>query len=261
MAELTNPVAAEALADLMDAPGVFRLMAAPVVRTVVSGQPVFFTIAARRDLIQKNYHAKGIFYEQEELEIIRRAFPPGGIYVDIGANVGNHALFVAKFLAPTEVIVVEPNPVAYRVLVNNVMLNAVDACVDLGWLGYGISDATDTAFGMDFHMGNVGAGRLVPGEGTIPVVRADDVIGDRAASFIKIDVEGMEMNVLRSLTETVKRHRPRMLIEVDKTNRQAFEAWLVENSYKAYSKPKRYNPNKNFLLVHEEDITWSSWTC
>lgn len=242
-------------------PGVVRLPGASVVRTDVAGEPVFFTVAARRDLIQNKYHAEGEFYEQEELEIIRRAFVPGGCYVDIGANVGNHALFVAKFLRPSEVIVVEPNPVAYKVLFSNVMLNRIEDVVDLRWLGYGISDAAKDTFGLEFHMGNVGAGRMVEGAGDIPSVPADEVIGDRTPGLIKIDVEGMEMQVLRSLSRTVERCHPRIFVEVDKSNREAFEAWLIDNRYTAYAKPKRYNPNKNFLLVHEEDTSWSTWTC
>ncbi|SHH77067.1 FkbM family methyltransferase [Marivita hallyeonensis] len=259
--DLLNPIAASELAELTVAPGIFRLPGGTIVRSEVNGETVFFTVAARRDLIQNKYHANGVFYEQEELEILRRAFPPGGIYIDIGANVGNHALFVAKFLRPSEVVVVEPNPVAYKVLVSNVLLNHVDDVVDMTWLGYGIAEAAVDTFGLDFHMSNVGAGRLVEGAGDISVVPADDVIGDRAASFIKIDVEGMEMHVLRSLKETVKRCKPRMLIEVDRENREAFEAWVSEHGYTAYSRRKKYNPNRNFLLIHEEDQTWGSWTC
>jgi Met-10+ like-protein len=55
---------------------------------------------------------KGVFYEREELEIIATHFK-GGTFVDIGANVGNHSIFAAKFLGASKVIAFEPNPTAY----------------------------------------------------------------------------------------------------------------------------------------------------
>ena len=55
------------------------------------------------------FHNAGVFYEQEELNIIARHFR-GGVFVDIGAHFGNHALYVSKFLDPSKIIVFEPNP-------------------------------------------------------------------------------------------------------------------------------------------------------
>lgn len=257
MKDLTNPVSTAALSEFQLENGAFKSPPAEIVRTELYGQPIFFTVAARRDHIQQKFHGSGVFYEMEELEIIRKAFPPGTGFVDIGANVGNHALYVAKFLHPSEVIVVEPNPVAYKVLLSNVFLNRVEDLFDLNWVGSGISETATDTFGMEFRMNNVGGGRMVEGEGDIPAVPADTVIGDRNPGMIKIDVEGMEMQVLRSVEATVARCKPRIFIEVDQENYGPFDEWVEANGYRSVAQHKRYRVNVNHLLVHRDDTNWS----
>jgi len=56
----------------------------------IHGRDLRFVSDRRRDPIQRAHRA-GTFYEAEELEVIRRAVPPGAVFVDIGANVGNHS--------------------------------------------------------------------------------------------------------------------------------------------------------------------------
>lgn len=255
--ELYNPVAIEAIKAFQMEGGGFRWPSAEIVRTQLYGEPVFFTVSARRDVIQQKFHGVGTFYEMEELEIIHRAFKPGGFFVDIGSNVGNHALYVAKFLHPSEIVVVEPNPVAYKVLLSNIYLNRIEHLFDLNWIGSGISETEGDAFGMEFRMANVGGGRMVKGEGDIPAVPADRVIGDRTPGMIKIDVEGMEMQVLRSLKKTIARCAPRIFIEVDDENHEDFTAWVADNGYQSVERYKRYKRNENYLLVHREDTSWS----
>ncbi|GGC02010.1 hypothetical protein GCM10011363_18260 [Marivita lacus] len=257
MNAVINPVAIEAIKPFQMEGGGYRFPSAQFVRTELYGEPVFFTVSAPRDVIQQKFHGVGNFYEKEELEIVHRAFKPGGLFVDIGSNVGNHALYVAKFLHPSEVVVVEPNPIAYKVLLSNLFLNRVEHLFDLNWIGHGISETEGDSFGMTFRMINIGGGRMVEGEGSIPAVRADTIIGDRAPAMIKIDVEGMEMQVLRSLTKTVARCAPRIFIEVDSENDAEFAAWIADNGYQSVERYRRYRRNENHLLIHREDKSWS----
>ena len=223
-----------------------------IVRNTVLGKHVLFAITIPGDSIQKTHRQKG-FYEPEELEIIRGAFPAGGTFLDIGANVGNHSLFVALFLSPEQIIAVEPNRLAYEVLFANLTLNSVEHLFDLDWIGLGISDQPGSGFGVDFKMRNVGGGKLVEGEGEIDLVTGDEVVGDRRVDFIKIDVEGMEIQALNSLEKTVVRNAPRIFVEVDNQNRDAFFDWCKSNEYRAVANYRRYKVNENFLIVHEGD--------
>ena len=107
-----------ATADLVVSP------AGQVVRAVIDGKPVFFTLTNTKDVIQKE-HLAGRFYETEELEIIRAHCPKNAVFVDIGANIGNHALYALKFLHPAKVILFEPNPEVIRILLTNLVDNAL----------------------------------------------------------------------------------------------------------------------------------------
>jgi FkbM family methyltransferase len=50
---------------------------------------------------------------------------------------------------------------------------------------------------------------------SVPTVRLDDEIGDSRVDFIKIDVEGHEIAVLRGAAATLRRDLPPMLIEIE----------------------------------------------
>jgi hypothetical protein len=59
-------------------------------------EDVIRIVRNRRDLVQA-HHFSGEFYEAEELQIIQKYFKAGGIFVNIGANVGNHTVFAQKY--------------------------------------------------------------------------------------------------------------------------------------------------------------------
>lgn len=232
----------------------FRTITPPgqVVRSVVWGEPVFFTITHPRDVIQR-HHLKGEFYEPEELEIIRQHCPPGAVFCDIGANIGNHAIFVLKYLRPAKVVVFEPNPAAVALLMSNLELNGVMDRCDTSRLGFGLSDVESARMGLVTHDRNLGAARMVEteGDGGLTVRTGDALLADIAPTFLKIDVEGMEMKVLAGLAKTIAAYRPTIFIEVDRINDVAFKAWLATSGYAVRATFKRYRTNENYLLRAE----------
>ncbi|MEO0678151.1 MAG: FkbM family methyltransferase [Pseudomonadota bacterium] len=223
--------------------------------TIVRGQygrhPVVFAVDHPEDVIQR-HHAQGRFYERPELAMIRKAFPANGRFIDIGANVGNHTLFAALVMNAREVVPVEPNARAYNILRANILINAVEDRVDAAWLGFGVGAEAAGGFSLRAPKSNLGAGRMVPEGGNIPVITGDHVVGDAPADFIKIDTEGMEMAVLAGLETTIARDRPAMFIESDDDEREAFLAWLEAHAYVILDTYKRYKVGENFLLVAEE---------
>lgn len=228
-------------------PDLYATPKASVVRFPHEGQDVFFVTDSDKDLIQ-THHRLGQFYEPEELAIIAEHFVKGSVFLDIGANVGNHSIYTAMFLDPAEIIPIEPNPIAYRLLEANVRLNRLDALFDLSYLGYGVSDKPTTGAGISFRHRNIGGGKIVEDGGDIELVSGDMICSDREIGFVKIDVEGMEMDVLRGIGDTLKRCQPKMFIEVDDVNDDAFNAWLKENDFSILDTFKRYKTNKNYLI-------------
>ena len=235
------------LSDPDPAPSVFTTPPGQVVRSTIFGQPIFFTITNHKDAIQR-YHARGEFYEAEELEIIRRHFRPGSVFCDIGANIGNHTLFAMKYLHAASAILFEPNPQAIAILRSNLELNGLTERVDLTNLGFGLSDDVASGLRIEARRSNLGAGRMVEGDGTLHTLPGDTALAGRHVDFVKIDVEGMEMRVLSGLKETLARCRPRIFVEVDRQNTADFRQWAAQNSYSIRARYRRYKGNENFLL-------------
>ncbi len=219
-----------------------------IVRTVIEGQPVFFSVLNQKDRIQRKMW-RGNFYEPEELEIIRAHFPKNGIFCDIGANVGNHSLFSLIYLGASKSIVFEPNPGAYDLLVLNMILNGVSDRVDFSFLGCGLSDHAEENVGLALREGNLGATRLVSGEGEVSILPGDTMLSGAKVDFIKIDVEGMEIAVLGGLKETIAANRPPIFLEIEHVNRDALEAWLSDAGYQIAVEGRQFQHNGNLLLL------------
>lgn len=217
----------------------------------IDGQAVRFATDMKRDPIQRAHRA-GAFFEPEELALMRDHLPMGGTFLDIGANVGNHSIYAGLFCGADKIIPFEPNPLAYRLLVLNLVMNALQDRVVFDFVGFGASDMDREGFAMTDRRKNLGAARMVADSGEIATLRPDDFLADETPDFIKIDVEGMEMQVLRGLQKTIARVRPVLLVEVDRENIHDFADWRLAHGYALPVSIKHYADNRNFLCVPEE---------
>lgn len=219
---------------------------------VDSGELIRFFVVDKNDIIQHN-HAASRFYEREELRIIGNYFPRGGVYVDIGSNVGNHVVYVCKFLHPSQAILFEPNPPAISILELNIALNGLGPVVDSSHLGVGLADVPGTVRPI-IPDGNLGATRLVESDGPdcLQLIKGDQALESRRVDFIKLDVEGMEIRALSGLTRTISRWRPPMFVEVDNANADAFSSWVLANDYAIAESFQRYPQNVNHMVVPVE---------
>lgn len=209
------------------------------------GKGVRFFVRNVADIVQ-SAHANGGFYEQDQLEVLQRYLKPGGVFLDVGANVGNHAVFAAKFGGQREVIVIEPNPEAVGLLRINLLLNGL--MLDTSHLGVGLSDRAQNAE-PQVPANNLGAARMVPSEaGAVKLVTGDSLFAERTVDVIKIDVEGQELAVLAGLAQTIAANRPTMFIEVGEENRDAFFAWVEAQAYEVAWAFPRYRLTQNLIV-------------
>jgi FkbM family methyltransferase len=159
-------------------------------------------------------------YERVFLEFIRdglfeRNACREKIALDVGANIGNHSLFLSDLFK--RVIAFEPNPVARTLLRLNIEMNGIEN-VDVRSVGLADKAATAT---LAFDYENLGAATAFgPGKdleiqrSQIELVVGDDVLNhSEPIGFIKIDVEGAEEAVLAGLRNTISSHRPVVMLE------------------------------------------------
>jgi FkbM family methyltransferase len=139
--------------------------------------------------------------------------------LDIGANIGNHSVFFADRFA--RVIAVEPNPIFCLAFRATIALNRLNN-VELFECGFG-SEAGRFAY-RQASAANLGASQFI---GAGESASAKDCpqleirIGDEVVEalditrcgLIKIDVEGLELAVLKGLQRTLSRHDPVVMFE------------------------------------------------
>jgi FkbM family methyltransferase len=140
--------------------------------------------------------------EPEDMAFVLHVLRAGDLFVDVGANVGAYTV-LASAAAGAETMAFEPVPATFALLARNVRLNGCEALVDLRNAGLGDVPGTGrvtTGRGAENH---VVAG--TPSEPAVETVlhRLDDVLGERPARFLKIDVEGFEQRVLRGSVRTL----------------------------------------------------------
>jgi FkbM family methyltransferase len=218
------------------------------VEAAINGQWIRFFVHNPADVIQR-HHLAGEFYEAEELALMARYMTGETRYLDVGANVGNHVIYLSKFIGLRNIVVVEPNGPAIALLRLNLLLNGIDHAVDVSCLGFGLSDQPGRGdmVTLDF---NLGQARFVEDtNGPFELKTGDDLLGERDFDFIKIDVEGMELRCLHGMEQLISRCRPALFVEVEDANETSFLDWCQAHRYVVREKLRRYIQNQNYLVL------------
>ncbi len=155
----------------------------------------------------------GMTYRRAEPELGRLSelCGSGGVMIDVGAWYGPWSLRLAK--RADRLIAIEPTA-RYEVLRKMLPENAEvihAAASDQAGMGelWTVGHGSGTEGMSSLRRRAIHGGSL-----SVPLIRIDDLDASDVR-FIKIDVEGHELNVLRGAAETVRRERPRLLVEVE----------------------------------------------
>lgn len=198
---------------------------------LLRGKKFQFLITHPLDHIQM-FHASGQFYDLEELNRIECHLGENRLrVVDVGANVGNHTVYMAHFFGCERIIPIEPNAEILRTLKANIGLNW-HASIEPRLLGLGLSDRSSRAKMNRSDLMNIGGTSVdVSAAGEIDLVRGDELFANECIQFFKIDVEGHELMVLEGLRETISKNRPVIYIETRTETRDAVIAFMKQRNY------------------------------
>lgn len=154
-------------------------------------------------------------YEKRFLQLVEALLPKRRTALDIGANIGNHALYFSRIFSSVHAF--EPNPEIIARLHRNIRANNA---VNISVHQFGLSEENAS---LPFHHnedGNAGMGRFLetdePGATKLEVRRGDDIIKAQDINnidFIKIDVEGHEISTLKGLRHTIEAQQPIVAFE------------------------------------------------
>lgn len=162
-------------------------------------------------------------FTEEILTNLSKIISEGSTVIDIGAQTGN--MSVAYSLFANKVISFEPNPATFEVLEKNSKLNT-----NIHPYNYAISDQTGP---LTFHYSDNGfcnggfATRTTTGIGVTGHVVPIDVYGIDLTDFlsqqkvelgevslIKIDAEGHDKDILKTLESIIGKHKPYLITEI-----------------------------------------------
>jgi len=175
-----------------------------------------------------------------ELEALRECVAGGGIFVDVGANIGFYSLMAAVNGAG-RIIAIEPNPPAYARLEFNIAANGFEDRLVALPLALGDHSGQATLF-VPEH-GDIGGSRISDREidGRQVQVRLEPLAavlaeqGITRINAMKIDVEGMEDSVLFPFFETSARELWPKLVIIEHTSGGDWDrdilSWMLGNGY------------------------------
>jgi FkbM family methyltransferase len=163
------------------------------------------------------------FHELNEWRFLNHYLKPDMVLADIGANQGEFVLFSAKRLTRGMVLAFEPVDFLSEQLKVNIALNPF---TNIRTFAFGLSDAPAR---IPIYMGATGAGEH---EGLATIFQSDQrnrfiqeielkvfdeevgAMGINRLDFLKIDVEGAELVVLKGSRKTIEKYRPAIMLEI-----------------------------------------------
>jgi len=168
-------------------------------------------------------------YSTTELKLLRSLLAPGDIFIDAGANIGEFTLVAAQVVGSTgKVVSIEPMPAIRSKLEKHVAWNDFADIVTIIPFAVGEREGS-----VSMYAPPAGAGEMHEGLPTIfASAERSDKVADVAMTTIdklaadlpavtgmKLDIEGAEPQALRGAIETLKRHRPWLIIEMGSDTR------------------------------------------
>jgi FkbM family methyltransferase len=238
--------------------GAFRPMLSRLVNLLRAGPlDVRYQGAAFRFYHQASATERGALfnpdYNLEELDFLRARCPVGGVFVDVGANVGTYAMVLARHVgANGKVIAIEPHPVTHARLAFN------RAASGYGWVTL-VAAAAGPAEGellIETDGDNLGASHVVSGHASekairVPSLRLQRILDDAGIAQVdalKIDVEGFEDRVLTGFfREAPPSQWPRAVVIEHLSREEWHDDCIADMRARGYAEAGR--TRSNTLLV------------
>lgn len=180
----------------------------------------------------KNAHVVNTEFEKK----LRKYFNfKKGVFIDIGAHIGKYTIMMGRKLkSKGKVVAIEPDPSHFEMLKKNIQLNSLKNIFAVNTI---CSDKNGNVLFSPVNTSHPKYNYIVKDhEKKILVVsrKLDTLIDDlkiNRVDFIKIDVDGSELLVLKGAKKILKKYHPLIIIEVS-VDFQDIENLLKPYNYK-----------------------------
>src|SRR5690554_1345973 len=211
---------------------------------------------AETDYIQKKIATEKQPYELAMLRDMASRIQPGDLVIDVGANVGNHSLYLAN-VVDAVVHSFEPNRHLCKAIEQSALWNKNAITVHQ----VGVSSTSGTAEFSHLDETNLGAQSLaviadkkgVVSDTDIVLVALDDLDWKDTIKMIKVDVEGMELQVLTGAVDLLERDKPILYIESQTSEDFAVISSFLKNLGYLYC--NTFNATPTHTFIHHERLS------
>lgn len=151
----------------------------------------------------------------EELIILDKILRPGDVVIDVGANIGSHTVFFGRKVEPSGVVyAIEPQRLTFEFLCANLAINGLVNTIPLQ-VGAGEKEEQIMIPVLNPESPQNFAALSIEGhtQGEPVKIITIDSLNLQRCNLIKIDVEGMELQVLSGAVQTIKTCRPFLFVE------------------------------------------------
>lgn len=192
-------------------------------------------------------------FSEGEVELFRQMVLTNDEVIEVGANIGAHTLALAGMVGKHgRVTAFEPQRIVYQTLAANLALNSIEQvrCMQAA-VGSAAGEVrlADVSYTHEDNYGAAELSRLHDKSGyPVPVVTLDDTVSiapGRTLRLIKVDVEGMESEVIGGALNLIKKHQPFLYVENDRIEKSPALIKLISGlGYRMYwHLPPMYNPH------------------
>lgn len=189
------------------------------------GHTLEFTISGQNSELEVQ-HVRQKLYEPEEVELILKHMGEEDIVLDLGANVGNHAIALATARPGATIHVFEPIKKTCELLRRNIALNGLTN-IDASNLDIAV-DSEDGVLNMVQRINLASSREALEGIGPAIPKRALRALWPERVDFIKMDVEGAELRIIKSVLDLIQRDRSKIILECFKSTAEQDFADLAD---------------------------------
>ena len=173
-----------------------------------------------------------------ELSFLRQILKKGDTVFDVGANIGNHSMFFSKQVGSTgKIFSFEPQPQLFYMLCGNLALNSITNVTPYN-KGVGKEEGylwlPNIDYSSEYNFGGISL-QTKEDKLRIPVTTLDHFCDIERVDLIKIDVEGMEHEVITGAMELILKFKPFLFVENDRLDKSEDLVKLIRSlGYKLY---------------------------
>ncbi len=184
------------------------------------------------DLIQSHIVDRQEFFENDILRELQPYIKNDAVILDIGANIGNHSIYWAMMNNARKIYSFEPIKDTFKILKKNIEINELSDKIKIFNLGLSNQKINGSISFFDYT--NIGGTHVKQDpNGNLLLDKLDNIkIEEDAVDFVKIDVEGHELEVLQGARETLLKYKPMIFIEIFPENKTKVHEYLINLGYR-----------------------------